>query len=57
MTARFPGVCAKTKAPIKKGDRVFYYPSTRSMFAGEAAKEAERDFQNCVAAETGGCSW
>jgi hypothetical protein len=32
LTSRFAGKCAKCGAQIRKGDRVFYYPSTRSIF-------------------------
>jgi hypothetical protein len=31
--------------PFAKGDRVFYYPSTKTMLAGEAAEQAARDFE------------
>jgi hypothetical protein len=46
-TAKFPGVCAKTGEPIKVGERIFYYPRTRKVFAGEAAEAAARDFEAC----------
>ncbi len=52
MTARFPGKCAKTGAEIKKGDRVFYYPNGRQMFAGDAAEAAAADFAACAADES-----
>jgi hypothetical protein len=29
--------------PVKKGDRIFYYPSTRTVLTGEAAEQAARD--------------
>lgn len=43
-TARFPGVCAKTGEPIRKGERIFYYPKDRKTLKGEAAEQAARDF-------------
>lgn len=39
MTAKFPGECqgrkpdgSKCGAPIKRGDRIFYYPNGRTAF-------------------------
>lgn len=48
MTARFAGKCAKTGEPFKAGERVFYYPSTKQTFAGDAARDASADFQACA---------
>lgn len=45
-TAKYLGQCAKTGAPIKVGDRIFYYPSLRKAFGGEAAEAAARDFES-----------
>lgn len=30
---------------VKKGDRIFYYPSSRTVLTGKAAEQAARDFQ------------
>lgn len=30
---------------IKKGERIFYYPKTKKVLAGEAAEQAARDFE------------
>jgi len=51
LTAKYPGVCAKTGQPFKKGDRVFYYPKTRPIYAGAAAEAASADFQSAAADE------
>lgn len=32
MTARFDSTCAETGKPIKKGERIAYYPATRKAF-------------------------
>lgn len=57
MTAKFPGTCAKTGEPFKRGDRVFYYPRERKCYAGAAGEAAAADFAACAADEefmTGG---
>jgi hypothetical protein len=30
---------------VKKGDRIFYYPATRTVLTGNKAEQAARDFQ------------
>lgn len=45
MTAKYAGNCAKTGAPFKRGDRVFYYPRERKCYAGAAGEAAAADFQ------------
>jgi hypothetical protein len=45
IRAKWAGVCAKTGQPFRKGEEVFYFPSTRSIYAGAAAKEAADRFQ------------
>ena len=47
ITAKHDGV-DKKGTPIKRGDRVFYYPNSNTIFAGEAAEAAARDFQAAV---------
>ncbi len=36
ITAKFPGHCAETGKPIKKGDQVLYFPLTRKVYCGES---------------------
>ena len=47
MLSKFGGVCSKCKEPIKKGENIFYYPSTRSVLcaADNCGKQAERDLR------------
>ncbi len=47
MTARFPGKDSKGR-PVRKGDKVFYYPRTRTMLTGEEAERASREFDAAV---------
>jgi len=42
-TARFDSKDANG-APVKKGDRIFYYPSTRTVLSGAAADRASEEF-------------
>ena len=44
ITARYPGK-DRNGATVRPGDRVLYYPRTRTMLRGEAAEQAWRDFQ------------
>ena len=32
--------------PVRKGDRIFYYPRTRKVLSGEAAEQASREFES-----------
>jgi hypothetical protein len=43
ITARYAGT-DRNGQPFKRGDRVFYYPATRAILAGDAAEQAARDF-------------
>lgn len=43
MVAKYPGKDAKGN-PVRRGDRVFYYPSTKTMLTGEDAEKASREF-------------
>lgn len=36
---------------VKKGDRVLYYPSDKSILAGEKAEQAWRDFEAAASDE------
>jgi hypothetical protein len=51
LTAKWPGHCAKCNAPIKAGERAFYYPLERKLLAGECAEQAARDFEALAADE------
>ncbi len=48
LTARFDSTCTKAGCgePIKKGDRAFYYPSSKSCFCAkdDCGGQASRDF-------------
>lgn len=46
MTARYNDT-AEDGTPVRKGDRVFYYPSTRKVFIGARAERAAADFEAC----------
>jgi DNA-binding ferritin-like protein len=43
MVAKYPGRDHKGN-PFKKGERVFYYPKSKSILTGEDAEKASRDF-------------
>ncbi len=48
-TARFDCISANgDKTPIKKGDRIFYYPRDRKAFVGATAEQASADFNACA---------
>jgi hypothetical protein len=57
MTARFISTCSKCGKRITKGERIFYYPSSRSAQCSreECGFQSSRDYaaacfdeQNCV---------
>jgi hypothetical protein len=50
ITAKWPGQCAKCAAPIRAGERAFYYPRERRLYSGECAEQAASDFA-CAAAD------
>jgi hypothetical protein len=35
----------------KKGERIFYYPRTKTVLTGEKAEQASREFQSAAADE------
>lgn len=45
LIAKYPGK-DKNGKPFKKGDRVFYYPLTKTILTGEEAEKAARDFNS-----------
>jgi hypothetical protein len=48
-TARFDGPSSnRDGTPIKRGDRIFYYPNGRQSFVGKEAEAAAADFQACA---------
>ena len=49
--ARFPSTCAKTGAQIRKGERIYYYPRTRTVLVGDAAEQAARELEAAKADE------
>jgi len=54
LAARFPGTCAKCKAPIPRGARAFYYPHGRSLYCAQAdcGGAASADFAAAAADES-----
>lgn len=44
LTAKYPGVDNKGR-PFKKGERVFYYPRTKTILTGEDAERAAAEFE------------
>ena len=50
VVAKFSGKDNKGR-PFKKGDRVFYYPRTKTFLTGPEAEKASRDFDAAVADE------
>jgi hypothetical protein len=49
-TAKFNSTDANGNA-VKKGDRIFYYPRTRTVLTGAAAEKASAEFQSAAADE------
>ena len=45
ITAKYDGTDAKG-LPFRKGDRVFYFPATRGIYAGQNAGEAAARFES-----------
>lgn len=52
FTAKSPGTDSKGK-PFKKGDRVFFYPRTKTTLTGPEAEKASREFDMARADEGG----
>lgn len=50
MTAKYPGKDQDGK-PFKKGDKVFYYPRTKTILTGDKAEKAAREFGAMAADE------
>ena len=45
MQARFPSVCAESGKPIRKGDAILYWPSSREAYLVGHAPQAEQEFR------------
>lgn len=50
MNAKFPGR-AQDGTPVKKGDKILYWPRTKTIMVGKAAEDAWRKFQSEAADE------
>lgn len=50
IQAKFPGV-AKNGQAFKKGDRIFYYPLTKTILVGKDAETASAEFAAAAADE------
>lgn len=61
LTAKFDSKCTKKgcDATIKKGDRAFYYPSSKSCYCqkDECGGQASRDFESACQDEAGMCGY
>jgi hypothetical protein len=44
ITAKYAGT-DKDGVPFRKGERVFYYPVSRTILTGDKAEQAARDFE------------
>ena len=49
-TAKFNSTDANGNA-VKRGDRIFYYPATKTVLTGPAADKASADFAGAAADE------
>lgn len=58
MLARFASSCSKCKGAIKKGDRIFYYPGSKSVqcSADDCGGQSSRDFDAACFDESN-CAW
>lgn len=45
LLARFNGKCRKCNKPVKKGDSIFYYPSTKSVYCKECGNQESASFE------------
>jgi len=53
ITAKYHGKCSKCGTPFQRGDRVFYYPISRKIYAGDCAQRAADDFDTMREYERG----
>lgn len=47
ISAKYAGTDINGRA-FAKGERVFYYPSTRTIVSGAAAEQASREFESAA---------
>ena len=50
LTAKYAGKCAKCGKVISAGERIYYYPNTRTVYCGgdDCGGAAARDFSACA---------
>ena len=53
LNAKFGSYCKKCNKSIKTGEKIFYYPATKSAYCEICGSYAEKDFIRCVEMETG----
>lgn len=53
VTAKYPGT-SRNGVAFKAGDRVLFYPTNRTILAGEQAEAEMRAFEAAAADEDGG---
>lgn len=46
--ARFVSHCRKCEIEIKKGNKIFYYPNTKSVYCETCGQSASADFACCL---------
>lgn len=44
LNAKFDGKCSECGEKIKAGEKIFYYPATKTVLKGECAERASADF-------------
>ena len=48
ITAKRNGECSGCEAPVKKGERAFWYPNGRKILCGRCGEAASREFDAAV---------
>ena len=51
ITAKFSSTCSKCKTKIKKGDTIYYWPSSREVFCTSYGEVPYRQFLSSAADE------
>jgi len=44
LNSKYGGICGNCNKEIKKGDRIYYYPRTKTPFCEKCGKAEERSF-------------
>ncbi|HEX6749892.1 MAG TPA: hypothetical protein VF092_21545 [Longimicrobium sp.] len=59
LTARRDGTCSGCNGKVRRGDQIFYYPSSRSVYcaADGCGGRASRDFDACAFDEAMVAGW